>query len=110
MARPASASGGQKKQQDDDAAGGGADAGADESGTAEHTAMFALWIGNGVFWTFPFLLQWLAGRTIGSGLIDNGRLDGRRFQWLVWGAFLAYFVTGGFFNLVMHLQLFHRWR
>jgi len=99
------------------------------------------------------LLQWLASRTIGSGLIDNGRLDSMRFgwvqygtgspafalllllllalhlhcshaqlqgrltvgcfrtcshrpssttnSWLVWASFLAYFVTGGFFNLLM---------
>jgi hypothetical protein len=37
-------------------------------------------IGNGLFWTFPFLLQWGASRLIGSGLIDNGRLDNVRFR------------------------------
>lgn len=36
-------------------------------------------IGNGLFWTFPFMLQWLSGRILGSGLIDNGRLDDLRF-------------------------------
>jgi hypothetical protein len=38
-----------------------------------------LQVGNGLFWVVPFLLQWLASRTIGSGLIDNGRLDDKHF-------------------------------
>lgn len=29
---------------------------------------------------------------------------------MVWAFFLAYFVAGGYYNLVMHLQLYHRWR
>lgn len=37
-------------------------------------------IGNGLFWTFPFILQWLVQRIIGSGLIDNGRLDPLHFR------------------------------
>lgn len=38
-----------------------------------------LQVGNGLFWTFPFLLQWMVSRIIGSGLIDNGRLSDREF-------------------------------
>jgi hypothetical protein len=29
---------------------------------------------------------------------------------MVWSFFMAYFVAGGYFNLAMHLQLYHRWR
>ncbi len=62
-------------------AGGDDEAAADpdEDGEAQHTALFTLWVGNGLFWIVPFLLQWLTSRTIGSGLIDNGRLDDKRF-------------------------------
>jgi hypothetical protein len=31
-------------------------------------------------------------------------------SWMVWSFFMAYFVAGGYYNLVMHLQLYHRWR
>ena len=31
-------------------------------------------------------------------------------SWLVWSFFCAYLFTGGFFNILLHLQLYHRWR
>lgn len=46
-----------------------------DAGAPTFPARRPLQIGNGLFWTFPFMLQWLAQRLIGSGLIDNGRLD-----------------------------------
>ncbi|KAI8462601.1 MAG: hypothetical protein J3K34DRAFT_447396, partial [Monoraphidium minutum] len=72
-----------------------------EDGAAQHTALFTLWVGNGLFWVVPFLLQWMTSRTIGSGLIDNGRLDDLHFSYMVWSFFLAYFVAGGYYNLIM---------
>jgi hypothetical protein len=50
------------------------------TGAAESAALFALWVGNGLFWTAPFLLQWAASRLIGSGLIDNGNLSVQEFK------------------------------
>jgi hypothetical protein len=47
---------------------------------AQHAALFVMWVGNGMFWIVPFLLQWVLSRTIGSGLIDNGRLTPQYFE------------------------------
>jgi hypothetical protein len=47
---------------------------------AHHAALFVMWVGNGMFWIVPFLLQWVLSRTIGSGLIDNGRLPPAYFE------------------------------
>ncbi len=48
--------------------------------SAQHAELFVVWMGNGLFWLVPYALQWILSALIGSGLIDNGRLDPQHFE------------------------------
>lgn len=68
-----------------EAGGSGTSAGKGGQGSGAEAGpapLCGLWAGGAAFWAVPLVIELVARRLLGSGLLDNGRLDALHSRWV----------------------------